>query len=124
MTPFLAFSAILETLAGLVALLAPSALGRLLLAASLTGADTPFVRLCGAALLALGVACWAGRGDAQVHSGKGLGPAMLVYNLGAVIVLGVSGISSPPGGPALWPAVILHAAMAGWCVAASRRGAP
>ena len=112
-------SSIIEVLAGLAVLLAPPAAGRLLLAANVSNGDIPLVRLCGVALLALGLACWLGRG-APGRAARGLSVAMLAYNLGAVIVLGTSGILSPPGGIALWPAVILHAAMTAWCAAALR----
>ncbi len=42
---------------------------------------------------------------------------MVLYNLGASIVLGADGIGSQPVGIALWPAVVLHAAMTVWCIA-------
>ena len=118
MTRLLLFSAIIEVLAGLGAMFAPSVLGRLLLAADIPEADAPLVRLCGVALLALGVACWLVRSDVQGRSARALSSAMLVYNLGAVITLGAAGMLSQPVGVALWPAVILHAAMAGWCISA------
>ena len=41
---------------------------------------------------------------------------MVLYNFGAAVILGAAGIRSQPVGAALWPAVILHAAMAAWCV--------
>ena len=43
---------------------------------------------------------------------------MVLYNLGAVVILGAAGIRSQPVGIALWPAVVLHAAMTVWCVRA------
>ena len=45
---------------------------------------------------------------------------MVLYNLGAVVILGAAGIGSQPVGIALWPAVILHAVMAVWCVTCLR----
>ena len=41
---------------------------------------------------------------------------MVLYNLGAVIILGTIGISGQSAGIALWPAVVLHTAMTVWCV--------
>lgn len=120
MKRLLLVSAILEILAGVAALLAPGILGRLLLGGGVSEADAPLVRLGGAGLVALGVACWLVRRDAPSRSASGLGAAMLVYNLGAVIVLGAAGMVSRPVGFALWPAVVLHVAMAGWCIAALR----
>jgi hypothetical protein len=39
---------------------------------------------------------------------------MVLYNLGAVIILGSAGIRLR--GIALWPAVVLHTAMTVWCI--------
>ena len=47
--------------------------------------------------------------------------AMLLYNLGAVVVLGAAGTWSQTAGIALRPAVIIHATMARWCVDMSFR---
>jgi hypothetical protein len=41
---------------------------------------------------------------------------MVLYNLGAVVILGAAGIRSQPVGIALWPAIVLHAVMTIWCV--------
>jgi hypothetical protein len=41
---------------------------------------------------------------------------MVLYNLGAVVILSVAGIQLRPVGIALWPAVVLHTAMAIWCI--------
>jgi hypothetical protein len=41
---------------------------------------------------------------------------MVVYNLGAAVILAAAGIRSTPAGIGLWPAVILHAAMTLWCL--------
>jgi hypothetical protein len=117
MNLLLSLSAVIETGAGLALLIAPSFVVRLLLG---SGLDAPAAvtlgRLAGAALLALGVACGLGRGDVQSHAAKSLVVAMLVYNAGAVVILGAAGSRSQPVGVALWPAVILHAVMSLWCV--------
>ena len=73
-------------------------------------------RVTGVALLALGVVNWWAQYDAQNRAAKGLVGAMVVYNLGAVAILGTAGILSQPVGIALWPGVAVHAAMAVWCV--------
>jgi len=49
--------------------------------------------------------------DSQSCSARGVVSAMVLYNVGAVVVLGAAGIQSQPVGIALWPAVILHTAM-------------
>jgi hypothetical protein len=72
-------------------------------------------RVGGAGLLALGVACWLARGDTASPAARGLVAAMLLYNVGATVVLAYAGLGSGLYGVALWPAVVFHAVMAVWC---------
>jgi len=116
MKQLLTATAAIEVGAGLALLVAPTAVVQLLLGADISGAAIPLGRVAGAALLALGVACWLARGDARCRATGGLVTAMSLYNLGAVVVLGAAGIQSQTAGIVLWPAVLLHAAMAVWCV--------
>jgi hypothetical protein len=113
----LTLTAIIEAGAGLALLAAPSISVRLLLGAEIAGAAIPLGRVAGAALLTLGVACWLAHYDAQSCAARGVGSAMVLYNLGVVVILGAAGITSQPVGIALWPAVVLHAAMTVRCIA-------
>jgi hypothetical protein len=117
MKPLLIASALIEVGAGLALVCWPSPMVMLLLG---SGLDTPAAvalgRLAGAALFALGIACWLAYYDAQSCAARGLVSAMVLYNLGAVVILGAAGIQARPAGVALWPAVVLHLAMAVWCV--------
>jgi hypothetical protein len=110
-------TAVIELGAGVALLCFPSATVALLLGSSL---DIPeamtLARVAGTALFALGVACWLAQYDTESCAERGLVSAMVLYNLGAVIILSAAGIRSKPVGVALWPAVILHAVMAVWCV--------
>jgi hypothetical protein len=110
-------TAVIEAGAGLALGCCPSAVVALLLG---SGLDTPAAvilgRLAGAALLALGVACWLARDDAQGRAARGLVAALLLYNFAAVALFTFAGIGLGLHGVALWPAVVLHAAMTVWCV--------
>ena len=123
MRRLLKLTAIIETATGLGLMATPSVVVRLLLGSPLdTSAAVMLARVAGAALLALGVACWLARDDTQSRAARGLVVAMLMYNIPATAVLAFAGIGLGLQGVALWPAVVLHAAMAVWCVACLRRG--
>ena len=122
MKRLLKLTGIIETATGLGLVAVPSVVVRLLLGSPLgTSAAVVLARVAGAALLALGVACWLARDDTQSRATRGLIVAMLMYNLIATAVLAFAGIGLGLHGVALWPAVILHAAMAIWCVTSLRR---
>jgi len=117
MKPLLSATAVIEVGAGLALLVLPSAVVWLLLGAALeTPAGLTVARVAGGGLLSLGVACWFARQDGG-RPVTGLVRAMLLYNIVAVAILAGAGISSEVVGVALWPAVVLHTAMAVWCVA-------
>jgi hypothetical protein len=73
-------------------------------------------RIKGAALLALAVACWLERKGAARPAPQGLLLGVLVYDVTVASVLAWTGWSSNLVGVAPWPAVLLHAALAAWCV--------
>jgi hypothetical protein len=117
MKALLIVSALLEAGTGIGLLATPSVVAQVLLGAPLDApAALTVARVAGAALLALGVACWLTASDAQSSAARGLVSAMVLYNLGAALVLGAAGIWSQLGGLGLWPTVILHAVMTVWCV--------
>ena len=117
MSRLLKLTAIIEAATGLGLMAVPSVVARLLLGSPLdTSAAVMLGRIAGAALLALGVACWLARDDTQSRATRGLVVAMLMYNIAATAVLAFAGIGLGLHGVALWPAVVLHAAMAIWCI--------
>jgi hypothetical protein len=116
MNRLLTLTALIELLTGLALIVVPTVVVRLLLGGEISGAAIPLGRVAGVALLALGVACWLASYDENSCVARGVASAMVIYNLGVVLVLGAAGIQSRPIGIALWPAVILHAAMGVWCV--------
>jgi hypothetical protein len=107
---------VLELGAGVALLCVPSWTVSLLLGSTLDSRATLALgRLAGAALLTLSIACWLVRDDATGRGRRAVVSAMVVYNLGAVIVLGAAGLQMQPARAILWFAVLLHAAIAAWC---------
>jgi multisubunit Na+/H+ antiporter MnhG subunit len=121
MKSLLIVMALVEAATGLALLLAPSLPVLLLFDASFDAPAALTVgRIAGAALLVVGVACWLARKDEQRRAASGLVAAMLFYNIAAVLLLAYAGTASGLRGIGLWPAVVLHAALAIWCIAGLR----
>ena len=117
----LAVTAMLETATGLVLMVSPSVLVFVLLGSVLDGPDGIVIdRVAGAALLALGTACWLARGVGAGGAARGLVAAMLVYNIAVAAVLVHACVGPGLSGVGLWPGVVLHLALAVWCVACLR----
>ena len=114
MKPLLTVSALIEAPTGLAFLAVPALVFRHLFGAEISEGSLPLARLAGVALLALGVACWRATREAEGGGARAVVAAMLLYNLGAVVIFAMSGLK-PSAGLAVWPAAVLHAGMAVWC---------
>jgi hypothetical protein len=106
----LAFAAIVEAGTGLLLLLDPAIVVRLLLGAEVSGVAILLGRCFGIALLALAIACWPGR--QHVDGGRAAFAGMLVYNALIALFLAWLGAVTRMGGLLLWPAAVLHAVVA------------
>jgi hypothetical protein len=113
-TQFFAVTAGMEVGAGLALIVAPALVIRLLFGPSEIQTGVAIGRLAGAALVSLGAACWWARYDRGSAALTGLVRGLLIYNA-AVVALALSG-SFGSLGPPLWAAVVVHGAMAIWCV--------
>jgi hypothetical protein len=120
MKNLLVVTALVETITGVALTASPALPVSLLIGAAL---DTPgrlVARVAGAALLALGVACWLARGDGRSRAARGVVAGMLLYNVAAVAVLVYAGLGLRLSGIGLWPAVFLHLTLAVWCIGCLR----
>jgi hypothetical protein len=79
----------------------------LLVGTDLSGGGIAIGRVCGFALLSLGLACWP---SAIVTAQAGW--ALLTYNLLTALYLGYLGVIGGFSGYLLWPACVLHALVA------------
>lgn len=107
MKKVLAAAAVGETATGLVLLVYPPIVVRLLFGAEIAGAGVVMSRIAGISLIALGLACWSG-GDTE-SSTNGALRGMLSYSLLATLYVGYLGIGGEWLGWLLWPAVVVHA---------------
>ena len=106
----LAFASVVEAGTGLVLMIDPALVVKLLLGADVSGVGIPLGRCFGIALLVLGLACWPSRQRSE-NSAPAL-RAMLTYNLLIALYLAYLGTAGHLGGLLLWPAVVLHAIVA------------
>jgi hypothetical protein len=120
MKKLLVITAAVEAGTGIGLLAAPSMIAQVLLGGTLDATTAVTVaRVAGAALLALGVACWLARDDGRV-----MVVAMLFYNVAAVAILAYAAVGLALSGIGLWPAIGLHTALAGWCAAVLKSTTP
>jgi hypothetical protein len=108
---------------GLLLLVLPSVPLALLLGIDRASPETIVVsRVAGAALLAIGVACWLGRFDTQGAAQLGLLTGVLIYDMVVAVILAYTGLFLSLVGVVLWPGVVLHAALAVWCAVCLQKG--
>lgn len=107
----------LEVIVGLSLMSVPRRVCGLIFGSILAGAGVPMARLAGIGLLSLGVAYFAVR---NVAPARAAGSGLLVFNAVTAVLLAYVGAFTELHGPLLWPAVILHTAIAaGLLIAAS-----
>jgi hypothetical protein len=120
MKNLLVVTALFETFTGIALMVSPPLPVWLLIGAALDTSGGLVARVAGAALLALGLACWLAREDRGSRAARGLVAAMLLYNVAAGAVLLYAGLSLRLSAIGLWPAVVLHLTLAVWCIGCLR----
>ena len=108
----LTIAAVVESLAGLVLILAPKVTVASLLGAEPNVAGVKIGRVCGVALTALGIACWGARTDSGSAARSGTLKAITFYNAGAGLLLVLFAAIGKTGGIVLWSAGVIHLALA------------
>jgi hypothetical protein len=105
MKKLLALAAVGEAGTGLVLLIYPSIVVRLLFAAEIAGVGVVMSPIAGISLIALGIACW------PVRVAIGALCGMLTYSSLATLYLIYLGLGGQWAGKLLWPAVAVHAVL-------------
>ena len=114
---FLLVTAVVELVTGIFLVILPGRPLALLLGADQPAPETLLVgRWAGVALLAIGVASAMTRNDSGSAASRAVLAGILTYDVAAAVLLIYAAIVMLMVGPALWPAVVLHAALAVWCV--------
>ena len=115
MKSLLTITSLLEAATGLALVAIPSVAVSLLLGPTLTEPSGILLgRIGGAALISLAIACWMLRNDAQ--SSIFMIKALVFYNFAATSLLAYAGGVEHFSGLGLWPAVLLHVGLLGWCL--------
>src|SRR5208283_1425834 len=109
-TMSIAVAAAIEVGTGLALISFPSLFVRLLLGVELSEPGQIVGRLAGFSLVALVLACWPGA-ESESQAAKSL-RALLVFSALVALYLAYLGIGGNFLGPILWPAVVLHSAVA------------
>jgi len=120
MRRLLTLTAVIEAATGLILLAYPPLLIRLLLGTEINGVGVIISRIAGAALLAIGIACWVARRESSGIAQRALLIGVLTYNVAATGILSSSRWQLDAIGIALWPAVVAHFVLAVWCVVCLR----
>ena len=120
-TTLLKTIAVVESATG-VGLLALPSTGVELLAGQPLGSGVPILvaRVAGAALFAIGLACWLEAKTRRPGVPTGLLAGLLAYNGMVPVLLIHSYVASGTSGIGLWPTVVLHAAFTLWIAAGLR----
>ena len=107
MNRLLKVTVLIEAATGLALMVDPPIVTRLLLGTGVSGVAIALGRVGGLGLFSLGLACWPGNDPARSAF-----RAMLTYNLLATLYLLYVGICGEWVGLLLWPAVVVHGALA------------
>lgn len=125
MKNFFMVTAAFELLTGMALLTMPAFTTFFLLGASTdTPVATVVVRVAGAALITIAIACWSARYDPGSRTKSGLLVAMLFYNALVILVLAYSAVTSSLMGAGFFPAVVAHVVLGIWTVACLLRAKP
>ncbi len=111
-------TALIEVGTGMALVVRPSLTVELLLGVGLSSPQALVVgRVAGAALVSIGVACWLSKNGERRGAQLGLVVGLLIYNVAVPLLLIQAAIAEAMHGVALWPASVLHMALALWCCA-------
>jgi hypothetical protein len=117
MKALLTLMAVLEATVGLALLVSPALPLSILLGVPLdTPAGLAVGRVAGAALVALGIACWCAREDGRGRSATAVVTAMTFYNVAFAAILMYVRYGVGLNGFGIRPAVFLHVVLALWCI--------
>jgi len=108
----LSLTALSEGLVGLLLMIVPSMVVPVLFSGELeTQIANAVGRVAGAAICSLAIVCW------QLRSAGSIGVviALLFYNISVNTIFVYVAVGVGLQGPLLWPAIVVHYALAAWC---------
>ena len=117
----LVVKSVVELLAGLALVAAPSMVVSLVIGPLTEPVGVVFVRIAGVALIALGIACWLARNESQNRTTIGLIWALLFYDVSFVLILLSAHLRIALDGIGLWLVVALHSGLGVWSLLCLRK---
>lgn len=115
MTKLLTVEAVIEMGGGLLMVVFPWFLWKIVLGATLsTPVELTLSRIAGVAVVALATSWWLARNDEQSRTLRGVVGGTVVSNAGVVIALGYAGVVLRLSTILLWPFILIHLALAVW----------
>ena len=108
MPSIVSVSAAIEAATGLVLLIAPQLFASLVLGTGFDQAGVVVARVCGVALLSLGLACWPEEHVSVGEGGTAVARALLTYNASIAAYFAYLRILGGYRGILLVPAILLH----------------
>ncbi len=122
LTRLMTIAGVLESVAGLGLIVAPSGVASILLQSGLEVPGQVIGRIAGGGLLALGVASWCARTTPAAPASLGVAWALVAYNVVACLTLGWASASlAKNGGLLLVSASVLHGVFGAALLAAMLR---
>jgi hypothetical protein len=123
--PLLIVTALLEVGTAIPLFFVPAVPLALLLGLGEAAPETLLIsRVTGAALLAVGVTSWFARKGEPSDAQYGVLIGILIYDAAAAALLAYAGLGMGLVGVTLWPAVVIHAALAVWSYLSLRSKPP
>jgi hypothetical protein len=114
----LSLAGVLETVVGIGLIVDPGGAWSVLLASTVEAPGAVIGRICGGALLSIGIACWCARKTSSTPTSRGIGWAYFIFSVVASATLAHFAAASGGSAPPTVAAALVHGAFGAAMLAA------